>query len=414
MKRIGNLYSKIYDIKNIEKAYSNAKRGKLKYREVKMIEENKEYYFSQIHDLLKNETFKNSEYEVFTRISGNKEREIYKLPFFPDRIIHHCIVQILQPIWMSLFIRNTFSTIPGRGIHDGVIRVKEAMTNKPLYCLKLDVRKFYPSIDHDILKHILEKKIKCTKTLKLMSDIIDSAPGIPIGNYLSQWFGNLYLCYLDHFIKEKLGMEKYFRYCDDMVLLHDNKELLWNCLDEIRIELSKLKLHIKDNYQLFPVNIRGIDFLGYRFFHTHTLVRKGIVKNFKSKVKSKATPQNFAAYWGWFKHANTYNLLKKYFNMHNFSDFAKITNALEGELKRIEDILNNEIEVYSFQIKPSKKSEGNYLTVQFKFPSIDKLFVFFTGSKVLSNQCEDYESEIPFKAKIKSTQNQGKRYYSFT
>lgn len=413
MKRIGNLYSKIYDYENIELAFSNAKKGKKKYHEVQIIEKNKEFYFNQIHEMLKNNTFRNGKYEVFQKQSGHKLREIFKLPFFPDRIIHHCIVQILEPIWTSVFIRDTYSTIPNRGIHDGVERMKQYMQDKPKYCLKLDVRKFYPSIDHEVLKQILAKKIKCTKTQSLLSEIIDSAPGIPIGNYLSQWFGNVYLSYLDHFIKEKLKIKQYSRYCDDMVLLHDDKILLWNCFDEIKEELGKLKLDVKSNYQLFPVDIRGIDFLGYRFFHNYTLVRKSIVKNFKSKVSKDAKPQDFAAYWGWFKHASTYNLVKKYFNMHNFSDFAKVSYALEGEKKRMEDIINTEIQICNFRTKESKHNKGDYLSIQFKTDS-DKEFVCFTGSSVLIKQCEEYKEQMPFKTTIKAFQNQGRKYYSFT
>ena len=414
MKRIGNLYSKIYDYKNIELAFKNAKKGKKKYNEVKLIESNKEFYFNQIHEMLKYNTFKNGKYEVFEKQSGHKLRQIFKLPFFPDRIIHHCIVQILEPIWTKSFIRDTYSTIPNRGIHDGVKRMKQYMISKPKYCLKLDVRKFYPSIDHDVLKQILAKKIKCVKTLNLLSEIIDSAPGIPIGNYLSQWFGNIYLSYIDHFIKEKLMVKQYCRYCDDMVLLHDNKEFLWSCHHKIDDELRKLKLDIKSNYQLFPVDIRGVDFLGYRFFHNYTLVRKSIVKNFKSKINKKARPQDFAAYWGWFKHANTYNLVKKYFKMHNFSDFAKASYVLEGEKKRIGDILNTEIKVCNFIVKESKHNEGDYLSIQFNIDGDDKFYICFTGSNVLIKQCKEYESELPFKTKIRAIHNKGRKYYSFT
>ncbi|WP_461631706.1 reverse transcriptase domain-containing protein [Labilibaculum euxinus] len=414
MKRIGNLHSKIYSYENIELAFRNAKKGKRSYSEVKKIEANTKLYLGQIHEMLKNETFKNSPYEVFEKQSGNKVREIFKLPFFPDRIIHHCIVQVCQPIWMNLFIYDTFSTIPGRGIHAGVQRMKEAMIHKPKYCLKIDVRKYYPSIDHEVLKQIIKKKIKCEKTLNLMSEIIDSAPGVPIGNYLSQWFGNVYLSYLDHFVKEKLGVKNYFRYCDDMVLLHDSKAFLWDCLDQIRTELSILKLDVKYNYQVFPVNIRGIDFLGYRFFHTHTLVRKNIVKNFKARINKTATKQAFSAYWGWLKHANSYNLTKKYFDMHSFSDFAQVSFALEGEKKRMEDIINTEIYISDFRVKDSKHNTGDYLSMQFKVEGDDKKYVCFTGSNVLIKQCQDYKDQLPFKTKIKAFQNKGKRYYSFT
>lgn len=321
MKRQGNLFEHLCSMENILLAYQNAKKGKNHYREVKEIEKNPDkHLFDLQQKLIKNE-FVNSPYFVFKKNTGHKIREIYRLPFFPDRVVHHCIVQICQPVWTKLLIRDTFSTIPNRGIHDGVKRIQYTLNtrnypfNLTQYCLKLDIKKFYPSIDHEILKSIISKKIKDKQLLGLMYNIIDSAPGIPIGNYISQWFGNLYLAYFDHFVKEQLKARFYYRYCDDLVLISDNKQTLWNWLAQINTYLNiQLNLQVKSNYQVFPVDTRGIDFLGYRFFHNYTLVRKTIVQAFKKKVgKEKATKQTQSAYWGWFKHANTYNLTNKYF-----------------------------------------------------------------------------------------------------
>ena len=162
MKRYGNLYSKIYDIENIRLAHKNAKKGKLHYAEVKMVEANPEKYFTKIHNMLKNKTFYNSKYEVFMKKDKGKEREIFKLPYFPDRIIHHCIMNILEPIWMKTLIADTYSSLKNRGIHKGVKRIKKALKDgeNTKYCLKMDVRKFYPSIDHTVLQQIMRKKIK--------------------------------------------------------------------------------------------------------------------------------------------------------------------------------------------------------------------------------------------------------------
>lgn len=317
MKRKGNLFGILCDKSNIEFAYKNAKKGKRYYKDVLKIEKTPDKYIDELQSLLINNKFENSDYEIFSKNTGHKIREIYKLPFYPDRVVHHCIVQVCQPIWMNLFIRDTYSTIPERGIHDGLNRIKYALKDvqNTQYCLKLDVRKFYPSIDHSILKLIIRQKIKDQSVLILIDKIIDSAPGIPIGNYLSQWFGNLYLAYFDHFVKEQLKVKYYFRYCDDMVLLSNSKNQLWEWKNEIEKYLNdNLDLELKSNYQIFPVNIRGIDFLGYKFFHNHTLIRKSIKQEFKRKIKNKiATPQTQSAYWGWFKHADTFNLTQKYF-----------------------------------------------------------------------------------------------------
>ena len=321
MKRINGLFEQLVDIHNIERAYKNAKKGKNHYREVQKVEKNRDKYLSKFREMLIHNTFQTGKYEIFKRTTGNKDRIIYKLPFFPDRILHHAIVQVMKPYWMRLLIRDTFSTIPGRGIHDGVKRVKKALKNRneTRYCLKLDIKKFFPNIDHDILKTILRKKIKDARFLAVLDEIVDSAPGIPIGNYISQWFSNLYLAYFDHYVKETLHCKYYFRYADDIIILSRTKAHLHDIKQEIeRYLYSELKLTIKNNWQIFPVSARGIDFLGYKFFHTHTLVRKSIKQNFKKTIKNKTTKQKSPSYWGWFAHADTYNLRKKYF------DYAQI------------------------------------------------------------------------------------------
>jgi len=148
--------------------------------------------------------------------------------------------------------------------------------------------------------------------MDLLIRIINSAPGIPIGNYISQWFGNVYLAYFDHFVKEKLKCKYYYRYCDDLVLLSDNKDTLFTWLENIKEYLhNELNLSLKDNYQVFPVAARGIDFLGYRFFRGYTLVRKSIVKQMKHRLSKE---KSMSSYYGWFIHADSFRLLKKYFS----------------------------------------------------------------------------------------------------
>lgn len=299
---------------NIEQAHARAKKGKRHYAEVKMVDANPAKYLGRIHRTLTDRAFVNSPYTILIKREGPKEREIWKLPYFPDRIIHHAIVNVLEPIWMRQLIRDTFAALPGRGIHDGVRRIKKALADGPgtKYCLKMDVRKFYQSIDHDILKQLLRRKIKDTNVLWLMDLIIDSAPGVPIGNFTSQHFGNLYLSDMDHWIKEVLGAKYYYRYCDDLVLLGGDKAMLHAWRQRIDGYLhDRLKLAMKQNWQVFPVAARGLDFLGYRFFHNFTLVRKSIIKAFKRKLRA-GNPRSRAAYNGWFVWADTYRLRQKY------------------------------------------------------------------------------------------------------
>ncbi len=345
MKRYGNLYPQICSMENICKAHLNARKGKAHYHEVQLVNANEEIYLSRIRDMLLNKTFRNSEYTTFMKLDSKKEREIFKLPYFPDRIIHHCIVQILEPIWVSSLIADTYSSLKGRGIHKGVKRIKAALkdTNNTKHCLKMDVRKFYPSINHDILKTILQRKIKDPDAMWILNEIIDSTDGVPIGNYLSQHFGNLYLSGLDHHMKEEQGCKYYFRYCDDIVILHADKEHLADLRLKVADYLVKnLKLQLKSNWQVFPVDARGIDFLGYRFYHTHTTLRKSIATNFKktivqiksSEPKTAGMVNSIMSYTGWLKYANCHNLQTHLLDpqIHRISEDICTRNAINNPL----------------------------------------------------------------------------------
>lgn len=314
MKRIGKLWERLCSLENIKLAHCRARRGKKHYGEVMMVDKDPQKYFGLIREMLVTKTFVNSPYVVMMRNDGLKMREIWKLPYYPDRIIHHCIVNVLESMWMRGFIRDTYAALPKRGVHDGVKRIRKALgsVEETRYCLKMDVKKFYQSIDHEILKRLLRRKIKDTEVIWLLDLIIDSARGVPIGNYSSQYFANFYLSDFDHWIKEVLGVKYYFRYCDDLVFLGTSKENL----HELRRKIDeyfrdKLKIDVKGNWQVFPVDSRGIDFLGYRFFHRYTLVRKSIVRNFKKKYRA-GNREAMAAYNGWFVWGNTYNLRRKY------------------------------------------------------------------------------------------------------
>jgi RNA-directed DNA polymerase len=316
MKRINNLYEKIYCIENLQLADSIARKGKLKQPGVILHDKNSKENIQILHNMLKNKTYKTSEYTTFT-IFEPKERLIYRLPYFPDRITHHAVMNIMEPYFVSTFTADTYSCIKKRGIHAVVKAVKKALkdTNSTQYCLKLDIKKFYPSINHDILKTLLRRKFKDCDLLWLLDEIIDSTDGLPIGNYLSQYFANFYLSYFDHWLKEQKRVKYYFRYADDLVILSDNKSYLHQLLSDIRFYLEEnLKLTVKHNYQIFPIDDRGIDFVGYVFRHTHTLLRKTIKQNFARMLAKKPNKQSIASYNGWASHCNSIHLLKKLLN----------------------------------------------------------------------------------------------------
>ncbi|MFT3704675.1 MAG: reverse transcriptase domain-containing protein [Agriterribacter sp.] len=316
MKRINNLFESIISIENLNLADQKARKGKGFQYGIKVHDMNRQANIISLHQSLLNKTFKTSPYTTF-KVFEPKERLVYRLPYFPDRILHHAIMNIMEPVFVSIFTADTYSCIKKRGIHAAANNLKAALQDfqGTTYCLKLDIKKFYPTVDHTILKHLLRRKIKDSNLLWLIDEIIDSAEGLPIGNYLSQYFANFYLTYFDHWIKEVHQVKYYFRYADDLVFLHYEKAYLHDLLKSISGYLEDyLKLKVKSNYQIFPVESRSIDFVGYRFYHTHTLLRKSIKKNFAKMVARRKNKASIDSYWGWAKHADTKNLIKKLLN----------------------------------------------------------------------------------------------------
>lgn len=312
MKRIGNLYSHITSLANLQEADRKAQLGKSNQYGVLLHKRNAEGNLLVLKDLLESRTYKTSTYDIF-KVHEPKERIVYRLPYFPDRITHHAIMNVLEPILVKTFTEDTYSCIKKRGIHHLVRKLKLDLRDVAgtTYCLKLDIKKFYPTIDHDVLKHLLRKKFKDQDLLWLLDEIIDSAPGLPIGNYLSQYLANFYLSYFDHWIKEQKRVSYYFRYADDLVILDSDKSTLHTLLQEIKEYLFDLKLEVKENHQVFPVASRGIDFVGYVFYHSHVRIRKQIKKNFARKLSKNPDHTSRSSYLGWLSHCNAKHLTKK-------------------------------------------------------------------------------------------------------
>lgn len=320
MKRIGNLYERIISLENLRAADIVARKGKRRQDGVLLFDRAPEANLLALQEHLRRRTYRTSAYTTF-KVYEPKEREVYRLPYYPDRITHHAVINILEPIFTASFTSNTYSCIKGKGIHGAFRNLKKALRDEvsTKYCLKLDIVKFYPSVNHAILKRLLRRKLKDESLLWLLEEIIDSAPGLPIGNYLSQYFANFYLTGFDHWLKEQKGVRYYFRYADDLVILGSDKPSLHLLLGEIREYLSQhLKLEVKGNYQVFPVAARGIDFIGYVFYHTHVRLRKSIKKSFARLVAAKPSVASVASYYGWACHADTNHLLNKLLSHEKF------------------------------------------------------------------------------------------------
>lgn len=345
MKRLGNIYDKICTMENLREAHLNARKGKRRYGDVKMVDKNPDFYLGKIQEMLVNKTYEVSPYTIKDLFDGGKPRILMKLPYFPDRIIQWAIMLQIRHVFMAVFTHHTCASVRGRGLHQATKLVDEYMRDKgeSQYCLKIDVAKFYPSINHEVLKGLLRRKFKDPDLLDLLDKIIDSPvawassssqderpampdkQGIPIGSYLSQYLANFYLSYFDHWLKEKQGAKYVVRYMDDIVILCDNKEWLHDLKCKIDEYLAEnLKLKLKDNWQVFPTGVRGIDFVGYRHFYGFKLLRKSAAKRFKRKMASirkkqarqiPITSHDFCAYnsyLGWLKWCDSFRLIQKH------------------------------------------------------------------------------------------------------
>jgi RNA-directed DNA polymerase len=320
MRRHGDLFKTIVDTDNLRLAYLRARKGKMWQRQIKAFDANVENNLQVIRQGLIDNTFHTSAYHVKT-IHEPKEREIHVLPFNPDRIVQHAVMNVLEPIWESFFIDDSYACRKGKGVHAGSTRTME-FVRRNSYCLKCDIRKFYPSIHHDTLFEIVQRKIKCPDTLRLLRDIIYSVEGeqnVPIGNYTSQWFGNLYMNELDQYLKHAWKIKDYIRYCDDFLLFHNDKGFLNSAKQAITSFLQeKLKLRLSKD-ALFPVS-QGVDFLGYRHFRSYILLRKSTVKRMKKRIarlirmacagqiSAEYITSSLASTKGWLQWANCRNL----------------------------------------------------------------------------------------------------------
>lgn len=363
-----DLFNSICSMDILYRAYQNAKSGKGWYKEVKQIEKRPFYYLAGLQYMLKNHLFKTSEYEIFILNEGKKKRDVYKLPFFPDRIAQWAILQVIEPFLVANMTADTYSAIPGKGIQPivndlrGYYKTKRVDGKKKSvwvpsilltdeentrYCYKIDLHHYYQSINHEVLKQKFRKVFKDPELLWLLDEIADSIntateedlielslsgeievdpnTGIPIGNYMSQYSGNFYLSSFDHWVKEELHVKHYYRYMDDVVIFASSKEELHEIHRKVTAYTRDyLHLNIKGNYQIFPTKVRGVDFVGYRFFGEYTLLRKSTAINFKRKMRAcrKKMENNipptysewcsFNSYKGWLGNCDSYRLFKKY------------------------------------------------------------------------------------------------------
>jgi len=308
MKRYGNLWHSLIAFDNLLLAWRKARKGKTQKAAVAEFALNLERELFNLQYQLQQQTWQPSPYRLFT-IYERKPRQIAAAPF-RDRVVHHALMNIIDPLLDKTFIYDSYACRIGKGVHQAVNRYQH-WSQRYAYVLKLDVSRYFPSIDHAILKQLLRRKIKDKKVLWLFDQIIEQAPrypiqavyfpnddlltplerrvGLPIGNLTSQFLANLYLDGLDHTIKEDLRVKAYLRYVDDLFLLSNDKQRLHDWQQQIQQYLQRLRLCLHPaKINLFRVN-EGIDVLGYRVFPSHRLLRNDNGYRFARRLRQFAT-----------------------------------------------------------------------------------------------------------------------------
>lgn len=325
MKRKANLYKSMLNIEDIKYAMKMAAKGKRRYPHVQRILANEDKYAQKVLGILEARSFCPSPYthETIRENSCKKTRDVSKPRYFPDQVVHWSIYQVLRPWLFKRFYALSCGSVPGRGVHYGKRFVERWVVRNrkhTKYYLKMDVQKFYQSIQPDKLMVKLRRVIKDEEFLAINERILSMDSGLPIGMLLSQVYANYFLTDFDFWVKQELGAKYYIRYMDDMVIFGNNKRKLHEMRRKITERLNQDGLRLKPNWQVCRFDKEPLDFMGFRFFRGHTILRKSIMhaitrKCRKAGKRSYRMPPSMAAsimsYMGWLKHADTYRLYRE-------------------------------------------------------------------------------------------------------
>lgn len=345
MKRYGNLWPQIIEFSNLLAAARKAQRGKRFRENVLNFNHNIEKELFLLQTQLQEKSYCPGNYKTFN-IQEPKLRLISAAPY-KDRVVHHALCNIILPIVERSFIGDCYANRVGFGTHRALRRFTE-FARSSNYVLQCDIQKYFPSIDHEILKALLRRKIKCRDTLWLIDKIIDSSNpqlevieyfpgdelltpitrrrGLPIGNLTSQFFANVYLNGLDHFVQEKLQVKKYLRYVDDFAFFSDDWEFLADTRLAIEEYLAGLRLKIHPiKSQLFETK-NGSNFVGFRVLSDRIRVRTENLRRARrrlrqmqkdcecGKVTGEQMQQSIQSWFAHLEHGDTVPLRQQIFS----------------------------------------------------------------------------------------------------
>ena len=277
-----------------------------------------------LHEDLKNRAYKHGGYESF-KINDPKPRIIHKASV-RDRLLHHAVYRILYPFFDKTFIADSFSCRNNKGTHRAINRFREFAykvsknNTEACWILKCDIKKFFASVDQNILVSILQEYISDKDILNLLREVIFSfePKGLPLGNLTSQLFANVYLNELDQFAKHRLKAKYYIRYADDFIILSDSKKYLKEIALKIKYLLeSKLKLEIHPKKIFIKTLYSGVDFLGWVNFADHRILRTKTKNRILNRIKKNPSIETLNSYLGFIKHGNAEKIqvgIVKFFN----------------------------------------------------------------------------------------------------
>lgn len=331
-KTIKNEYDKALTYENLMKAHFQSRKGKGYRKEIILFNLKQEEYIMWLYEQLKTEKYRHGGYTEFY-VTQPKLRRIEKSKYI-DRIVHRWYVNsFIEKYYIPQFINTSYACLKGRGMHKACLDLQKAMKHCKIiwgeyYILKMDIKKYFENINKDILYEIMQRKIKDKKLLWITKEIIYSNEGkigLPIGNYTSQMYANIYLNELDQYVKQKLKCKYYYRYMDDGVILVKTKEFAKEILYNIEKFLKEyLQLELNQKTQIFKSK-QGVNFCGYKINEYRLKIRDRGKRNLKKKVKmlkekvqlgeisSKEAKLYLAGHLGYIKIANVKNLTNKLF-----------------------------------------------------------------------------------------------------
>jgi RNA-directed DNA polymerase len=281
------VFERIYDYHNLYDAYIKARKQKRYRGEVLQFSYALEENLITLQNELIWKTYKVGAYRPFV-IYEPKKRQIVALPF-RDRVVQHALNNIIEPIFDKRMIYDSYACRRGKGTHRAAKRLAYFL-GKPRnhYFLKADIKSYFASINHAIIREIIGRYINDDGVLWLINEILKSSPGtgLPIGNLLSQLFANVYLHELDHYVKNVRGVKFYVRYMDDFLILHESKAFLWSLLADIE-EFLQTRLALTLNAKTrIGKTLEGIEFVGYRIWSRNKLIKKQSLDRMRKKARA--------------------------------------------------------------------------------------------------------------------------------